>query len=55
MDLYKYIGLCRYDMKKVYDKETQGKTEYDFIGLDNNQHKLNEVIFQLNFYINAHI
>ena len=46
MDLYKYIGLCRYDMKKLYDKETQGKTEYDFIGLDNNQHKLIEVVIE---------
>ena len=46
MDLYKYIGLCRYDMKKLYDKETQGKTEYDFIGLDNSQHKLIEVIIE---------
>ena len=49
MSLYTYFGLCRSEMKKLYDSETQGKTEYEFIGLDNNTHKLTEVNIEKGF------
>ena len=49
MSLYTYFGLCRSEMKKLYDSETQVKTEYEFIGLDNKTHKLTEVNIEKGF------
>ena len=42
--IIKYLDLCKNDLEKLYNPETQGNTEYQFVGLDMIPHKLNEVI-----------
>ena len=42
--LYSRFGIIKTDLIKLYQTNEQGKTEFQFIGLDSNNHLLTEVI-----------